>query len=163
PSLPIQSWPLDQVFGRVSVPRFTLWLRSQFGGDLLALPWIGSFLRARSLRRFMQGVLFFIALPVIAAGLFGPQVSSANLAVVLCGTCGRGCGVIGLLAAGTFFCMACPFSLFRELGRRLGLRQRAWPRVLRSKWFALSLLLVFFWAYEVFSLWDKPMWTAWLI
>jgi hypothetical protein len=59
--------------------------------------------------------------------------------------------------------MACPFMLFRELGRRLGLRQRSWPRALRSKWFAVALFALFFWAYEVFSLWDKPIWTAWLI
>src|SRR5216683_6890907 len=59
--------------------------------------------------------------------------------------------------------MACPFTLFRDLGRRVGLRQRAWPRALRSKWFAILLLVSFFWAYEVFSLWEKPIWTAWLI
>ena len=27
----------------------------------------------------------------------------------------------------------------------------------------MALLVSFFWAYEVFSLWDKPIWTAWLI
>jgi polyferredoxin len=59
--------------------------------------------------------------------------------------------------------MACPFMLFRELGRRLGLRQRSWPQALRSKWFGVALLVLFFWAYEVFGLWDKPIWTAWLI
>ena len=70
---------------------------------------------------------------------------------------------IALLAAGNFFCMACPFTFFRDLGRRLGLRQRSWPQALRSKWFALALLVLFFWCYEVFGLWDKPIWTAWLI
>src|SRR5215475_5832152 len=59
--------------------------------------------------------------------------------------------------------MASPFSLFRELCRRLRLHQHSWPRALRSKRFALALLVVFFWAYEAFSLWDKPVWTAWLI
>ncbi len=34
---------------------------------------------------------------------------------------------------------------------------------MRSKWFGVALLLLFFWGYEVFSLWDKPIWTAWLI
>jgi len=53
--------------------------------------------------------------------------------------------------------------VFRKLGRRLGLPQRAWPRVLRSKWFGIALLVLFFWAYETFSLWDRPIWTAWLI
>src|SRR6266446_1388440 len=131
--------------------------------DLLSLPLLGPFLRAQSTRRVMQGVLFIIALAVIADGLFGPQASSANLAGVLPWTYWRAFVVIALLAAGNFFCMACPFTLFRKLGRRLGLPQRAWPRALRSKWFGIALLVLFFWAYETFSLWDRPIWTAWLI
>ncbi len=131
--------------------------------DLLRVPIIGPFLRAQSGRRFMQAVLFIAAIAVIVDGLFGPQVSSMNLAGVLPWTYGRAFAVIALLAAGNFFCMACPFMLFRELGRRLGLRQRSWPQALRSKWFAVALLVLFFWCYEVFGLWDKPIWTAWLI
>jgi len=131
--------------------------------DLLSLPLLGPFLRTQSTRRVMQGVLFIIALAVIADGLFGPQASSANLAGVLPWTYWRAFVVIALLAAGNFFCMACPFTLFRKLGRRLGLPQRAWPRALRSKWFGIALLVLFFWAYEAFSLWDRPIWTAWLI
>ena len=131
--------------------------------DLLTVPVIGRFLRAQYGRRFMQAVLLALALAVIADGLFGPQVSSANLAGVLPWTYWRAFVVIALLAAGNFFCMACPFMLFRELGRRLGLRQRSWPQALRSKWFSVALLALFFWSYEVFGLWDKPIWTAWLI
>jgi len=131
--------------------------------DLLSLPFFGAFLRAQSTRRVMQGVLFSVALAVILDGLFGPQVSSANLAGVLPWTYWRAFVITALLAAGNLFCMACPFTLFRKLGQRLGLRQRPWPRALRSKWFGIALLLVFFWAYEVFSLWDRPIWTAWLI
>ena len=33
-----------------------------------------------------------------------------------------------LLAAGNFFCMACPFTLPRELGRRLGWARLRWPQ-----------------------------------
>jgi ferredoxin len=111
----------------------------------------------------MQGALLIISIAVIVDGLFGPQVSSMNLAGVLPWTYWRAFVIVALLAAGNLFCMACPFMLFRELGRRLGLRQRAWPQALRSKWFAMALLALFFWAYEVFSLWDKPIWTAWLV
>jgi len=131
--------------------------------DLLSVPLVGPFLRAQSGRRLLQATLFIIALAVIVDGLFGPQVSSANLAGVLPWTYWRALVVIGLLAAGNCFCMACPFVFFRDLGRRLGLRQHSWPRGLRSKWFGIVLLAVFFWAYEVFGLWDKPIWTAWLI
>jgi cytochrome c oxidase assembly factor CtaG/ferredoxin len=131
--------------------------------DLLSVPLVGPFLRAQSGRRLLQATLLVIALAVILDGIFGLQVSSANLAGVLPWIYWRAFVVIALLAAGNFFCMACPFMLFRELGRRLGLRKRSWPRALRSKWLAIALLLLFFWAYEGFSLWDKPIWTAWLI
>ena len=141
-------------------PRFAVGAR-RF--DLLSVPLVGPFLRAQSGRRLLQAMLLIIALAVIVDGLFGPQVSSANLAGVLPWTYWRALVVIGLLAAGNFFCMACPFMLFRDLGRRLGLRQRSWPRALRSKWFGVALLALFFWGYEVFGLWDKPIWTAWLI
>jgi polyferredoxin len=131
--------------------------------DLLAVPLVGPFLRTQSGRRLLQATLFIIALAVIVDGLVGPQVSSANLAGVLPWTYWRALVVLGLLAAGNFFCMACPFMFFRELGRRLGLRQRSWPRALRSKWFGIALLGLFFWGYEVFSLWDNPIWTAWVL
>jgi cytochrome c oxidase assembly factor CtaG/ferredoxin len=131
--------------------------------DMLSVPLLGPFLRAQSGRRLLQATLLLIAIAVIVDGLFGPQVSSANLAGVLPWTYWRALVVIALLAAGNFFCMACPFMLFRELGRRLGLRQRSWPRALRSKWIGVGLLALFFWGYEAFNLWDKPIWTAWLI
>src|SRR4029453_14993144 len=108
--------------------------------DLLTVPVIGPFLRAQPARRFMQLVLFIFAVAVILAGLFGPQVSPMNLAGILPWTYWRVFVVIVLLAAGNFFCMACPFMFFRELGKRLGLRQRLWPRALRSKWFGIALL-----------------------
>jgi cytochrome c oxidase assembly factor CtaG len=133
------------------------------GFDLLLVPLIGPFLRAQSGRRFMQAALFIAAIAVIVDGLLGPQVSSMNLAGVLPWTYWRAIVVIALLAAGNLFCMACPFMFFRELGRRMGLRQRSWPQALRSKWFAVALLVLFFWGYEMFGLWDKPIWTAWLV
>jgi cytochrome c oxidase assembly factor CtaG len=152
---------LAQIFQGVRVSGRSHSLTPSF--DLLRVPILGPFLRARSGRLLMQGTLFIAAIAVISDGLFGPQVSSANLAGVLPWTYWRPLIVIALLAAGNFFCLACPFTLFRKLGRRLGLRQRSWPRALRSKWFSIGLLVLFFWAYEVFSLWDRPMWTAWLI
>jgi cytochrome c oxidase assembly factor CtaG len=142
-------------------PPITRTSRRRF--DLLMVPVIGPSLRAQTGRRFLQSVLLIVAVAVIVDGLFGAQVSSLNLAGVLPWTYWRAFAIIALLAAGNLFCMACPFMLFRELGRRLGLPQRSWPQALRSKWFAVALLVLFFWCYEVFRLWDKPIWTAWLI
>jgi ferredoxin len=130
---------------------------------LLAIPILGRLLRSRSGRKIMQVAMLVLALGVVADGVLGPQVSPVNLAGVLPWIYWRAFVVVALLAAGNFFCMACPFTLPRELGRRAALRLRPWPRALRSKWFAIGLLLLFFVGYEAFGLWDKPIWTAWLI
>ena len=85
-----------------------------------------------------------------------------NLAGVLPWIHWRGLVVLGLLAAGNLFCMACPFTLPRTLARRWLPQGWNWPRRLRSKWPAVVLLGLFLWAYEAFSLWDSPWWTAWI-
>src|SRR6185295_10667992 len=71
--------------------------------------------------------------------------------------------VVSLLVAGNFFCMACPFTLTRDWGRRWLPAGWRWPKRLRSKWLAVGLLAVYLLAYEAFSLWDSPWLTAWII
>ena len=131
--------------------------------DLLRTPVIGNILRWKPFRPLAQCLLFGLAIIVMADGFFGPQVSSMNLAGVLPWTHWRGFTVIALLAAGNLFCMVCPFTFFRDLGRKILPGNRRWPRVLRSKWIAVALLVIFFWAYEFFDLWDSPWWTAWIV
>ena len=131
--------------------------------DLLQLPVLGSLMGWRHFRRAPQAVMLILALVVVADGLGGPQMSPMNLAGVLPWTYWRGLSVIALLVAGNVFCMACPFMLPRDLGRRLLPARWRWPKPLRSKWLAVGLLLFYLWAYEAFSLWDSPWWTAWII
>jgi ferredoxin len=83
-----------------------------------------------------------------------------NLAGVLPWIHWRGLLILVLLLAGNFFCTACPFTLPRSLAGRWLPGGRAWPRVLRGKWLAVGLLVVFFTAYEAFALWDSPLLTA---
>lgn len=130
--------------------------------DVLRVPVLGPFLRWRHARPAMQWVLAILAVPVIVDGLTGPQVGAMNLAGVLPWIHWRGVLILGLLAAGNVFCMACPFTLPRALARRWLPEGRPWPRRLRSKWPALALVLLFLWSYEAFSLWDNPWWTAWI-
>jgi cytochrome c oxidase assembly factor CtaG/polyferredoxin len=137
--------------------------RPRFSFDLLQAPVAGPLLRARYGRRALQAILLVIAAAVIADGFFGHPMAPMNLAGVLPWTYARAFVVVALLAAGNLFCMACPFTLPRELGRRLGLATRHWPRALRSKWLAAGLLGLFFWAYEAFDLWDSPLLTAWIL
>jgi cytochrome c oxidase assembly factor CtaG/polyferredoxin len=131
--------------------------------DLLRVPWLGRALRSLAFRRAAQGVSFTLAAAVVADGFLGPQMSPMNLAGVLPWTYWRGFVVVGLLVAGNLFCFACPFMLSRDLGRRWLPAQQRWPRWLRSKWLAATLLALYLGAYEVFGLWDDPRATAWLV
>ena len=86
-----------------------------------------------------------------------------NLAGVLPWIHWRGLLVLGLLASGNVFCMACPFMLPRGLARQFWSANRNWPPWLKNKWPAVVLLIVFLWAYEAFALWDSPRLTAAII
>ena len=132
------------------------------GFDLLRVPLVGRFLKWRHARLAMQVPMAALAGVLIFDGLRGPQVGAMNLAGVLPWIHWRGLLILGFLVAGNFFCMACPFLLPRTLARRWLPTGRHWPRWLRSKWLSVVLLVLFLWAYEAFSLWDSPWWTAWL-
>jgi cytochrome c oxidase assembly factor CtaG/polyferredoxin len=152
--------------GEPAISKPSVWTRtiSAAGSfDLLRIPLAGTLLRARYGRRVLQAVLFFLAAAVIVDGFIGHRMAPMNLAGVLPWSYGRALIVLALLAAGNLFCMACPFTLPRELGRRLGFARRQWPHVMRSKWLAVVLLVLFFLAYEVFDLWDSPFLTAWIL
>jgi len=128
--------------------------------DLLRVPALGRFLRWRFARPTMQVAMLLLSAAVMLDGFCGPQVAPLNLAGTLPWIHWRGLLVIGLLAVGNMFCMACPFTLPRTLARRWLPAGRAWPGWLRSKWPAVGLLLVFFVAYEACDLWARPWWTA---
>ena len=134
------------------------------GFDVLGVPGVGAFLKSRHGRQSLQGLSLLIAAGLIVDGLFGHQMGSMNLAVIVPWTYGRGLFVLGLLAFGNLFCLSCPFMLPREaakwLMRKLGVRQAVWPRVLRNKWLPAVLVVGFFWAYEALDLWNSPLRTA---
>jgi len=132
------------------------------GFDLLRVPVAGPFLRWRFARPALQIPLAVLALVVVIDGICGPGVGALNLAGVLPWIHWRGAIILTLLVAGNFFCLVCPFTLARNLGRRWLPAGWQWPRRLRSKWLAVVLVGVFLWAYEAFSLWDRPLWTAWI-
>ncbi len=131
--------------------------------DLLQAPYLGIVLRSLGTRRIAQSLLFGLALLIMLDGWCGPQFAPLNLAGVLPWVHWRGFVVLTLLLAGNFFCMACPLMLPRAVARRFVKPLLAWPAALRSKWLALALLAVFFWAYEAFDLWSRPAWTAWIM
>lgn len=131
--------------------------------DLLAVPVLGRFLRWRHARTCVQVPLLLLSLLVLDDGFFGPTLAPMNLAGVLPWVQWRGFLVLGLVTVGNLFCMACPFMLPRRLAKRFLPANRTWPRWLRLKWLAIALLVLFFYAYEAFSLWASPLLTAWVV
>ena len=131
--------------------------------DLLALPVLGTLLRKPGFGRALRLVMFALATLVVLDGLLGPTMAPMNLAGVLPWTYWRGLLVLTLLAAGNWFCMACPFLVPRELGRRFLPANLRWPRALRSKWLAIAIVLAYLCAYEAADLWDSPLVTAWIV
>lgn len=124
---------------------------------------IGRFLKWPGSRYAMQTVLFVVAALMVWHGLTGPQMAPRNAATVLTWVHYRGALVLALLVAGNLFCMACPFMLPRNLARKLFRPVRHWPAALRNKWLAIGVLVAVLFSYELFDLWDSPLWTAWLI
>jgi len=131
--------------------------------DLLRVPILGPMIRSRYFRPALQIASLLLAAIIILDGLLGPEISPMNLAGVLPWTHWRALTVVGLLAVGNLFCMACPFTFVRDLGRRILPARGRWPRGLSSKWLAVGLVVVYLWAYEAFDLWDKPAITALII
>jgi cytochrome c oxidase assembly factor CtaG/ferredoxin len=123
--------------------------------------WIDA--RLPLIRRVSQFAMLALALAVMADGFFGPQVAPLNLAGTLPWIHWRALSIAALLTIGNLFCMACPFTLVRDLARRVRPATRRWPRLLRTKWLAAGLLILYLWAYEAFGLWDSPWLTAWII
>lgn len=128
--------------------------------NLLRVPVVGWLLRWRHARLVLQVPMFVLAAAVIADGLWGPSLGGMNLAGVLPWIHWRGLIVFALLVMGNVFCMACPFMLPRTISRWILPARLAWPKALRSKWIAVSLLFAFFLAYEGFELWSNPRATA---
>ncbi|HEY1212787.1 MAG TPA: hypothetical protein VGE93_04055, partial [Bryobacteraceae bacterium] len=104
-----------------------------------------------------------LAVIVMLDGFFGPQVTPINMAGVLPWIHWRALAVLALLAVGNLFCMACPFMLVRDIGRKMLPARFRWPRALRTKWLSVVLLGIYLWTYEAYSIWNSPWLTAWIM
>jgi len=129
----------------------------------MRVPGVGAFLGWRHARTFLQVPLLLVSVIMVLHGLFGPSLAPKNLATTLTWLHFRGLLVLVILAAGNFFCLACPFMLVRNMTRHLFKPRLNWPRKLRNKWFSVALFILVLFTYELFDLWSSPWWTAWLI
>ena len=131
--------------------------------DLLRAPLIGRVLKWRHARTLFQIPVLLISVLMILHGLLGPSLAPKNLATTVTWVHFRGALVLVLLAAGNFFCLACPFMLVRDCARRFFRPVRNFPRFLRTKWLSVFILIAGLFVYELFDLWSSPWWTALLI
>lgn len=135
------------------------------GFDLLSLPGLRRLVRWKSARFLFQLPLLILAIFAIWDGLTGRQVAPRNIATTSLWLHYRGLVVIALAIFGNAFCAACPMMLTRGVSKRLERllpEKFSWPDALRNKYFAIALLLAFFFSYEVFGLWASPWLSAWL-
>ncbi len=142
-------------------PELDLSDESEF--DLLRVPWLGPLLGWRHARTLLQIPLLLLSIVMVVHGLLGPSLAPKNLATTLTWLHFRGVLVLVILAAGNFFCLACPFMLVRNMMRRFVKPRLNWPRMLRNKWLSVGLFVGVLFLYELFDLWSSPWWTAWLI
>lgn len=112
----------------------------------------------RPVRRFAR-LLMLIAAIAITVDAFTGWRSAANAVWFEW----RAVGVLALLTAGNFFCMACPLVFVRDLARRFVSPAFAWPSRLRNKWMAVGFFAAWLFGYAKFSLWNRPIATAWII
>ena len=131
--------------------------------DLLRVPLLGRILRWRHARTLFQIPLLLLSVVMILHGFLGPSLAPKNIATTLTWVHFRGALVLLLLAAGNFFCFACPFVLVRDLARRFARPTRNFPRFLRNKWLSVSLLVAALFFYELLDLWSSPWLTALII
>jgi cytochrome c oxidase assembly factor CtaG/ferredoxin len=115
------------------------------------------------LRRILQTGMLVLAIAIVADGWLGPQVAPLNLAGILPWIHWRALSILALLIVGNLFCMACPFMLVRDAGRKVLPANLRWPRQLRNKWLPVALFILYLWCYEAFGLWESPFVTAWII
>lgn len=119
--------------------------------------------RLPMIRRAAQVAMLLLAIVVMGDGFFGTPAAPLNLAGTLPWIHWRALSVLALLVAGNLFCMVCPFTLARDMGRNFVAANLSWPHWLRNKWLPAGLLLIYLWSYEAYSLWDRPALTAWII
>ncbi len=135
------------------------------GFDLLKLPFLRQFIRWKYARFVFQLPLLILAIFVLVDGFTGRQIAPRNVATTSVWLHYRGLVVLALALVGNAFCAACPLMLTRgpsKLLAKLISRQLHFPKVLKNKYFVLAFLLVYFFSYEYFDLWESPYLTAWL-
>lgn len=152
-------------------PRMDAPSRASRRFDLLSFPLILKIVKHPATRFSIQAVMAVLFLTILAAGLFGSQLPSKNIAPLLTWTVWWGGLVVIIILAGKAWCYVCPWDAIagwveglklwgvRREGLSLGL---AWPKLMRNIWPAIILFVGLTWVEIGFGVTMKPRATAYL-
>jgi polyferredoxin len=139
--------------------------------NLLAAAWFRRVIIHPATRVVLQLSVVGMFLMIIAAGLFGNQLPTKNIAPLLTWTVWW-CGLIVLiLYAGKAWCYVCPWDAIAGWAERLSFRTPKsrslglglrWPKILRNIWPATVLFVGLTWLELGFGVTMRPRATAWL-
>ena len=139
--------------------------------DLMKFGFIRTMFRSRVLRFAFQFFMAAAFIMVVAAGLFGNQNPSLNIAPLLTWTIWW-CGLVVLIMfAGKAWCYMCPWDaiarwmeklrFWKKTDDGLGLNMK-WPRRLRNVWLATFLFIGLTWVELGFGITMSPAATAYI-
>lgn len=162
-SFAVIEWRADRrdTSQKSSYPRF----------DLLQFNYLRRLLVHPLTRFLLQALVVAFFVLIIAAGLFGNQLPSKNIAPLLTWTVWWGGLILLILYAGKAWCYVCPWDAIagwaeglRFWGRKkegLSLNLK-WPRFMRNIWPATLLFIGLIWIELGLGVTTKPRATAWL-
>lgn len=139
--------------------------------DLLALPLLRKVLIHPATRFVLRSLVVVAFISIIAAGLFGSQLPSKNIAPIMTWTIWWGGLIVLILYFGAAWCYVCPWQALaewsesvrlwgvRKQGLTLGLK---WPKLLRNVWPAIVLFVALTWIELGFAVTYNPRATAYM-
>jgi len=139
--------------------------------DLLSIRLIAGALRSRVFRFTLQAIVVALFFVIVAAGLFGNQNASLNIAPMLTWTIWWALLIILILFAGKAWCYVCPWDAVAGWAERLSFWRKQdegislnlkWPRYVRNILIATLLFVGLTWVELGFGVTMKPRVTAYL-
>ncbi len=139
--------------------------------DLLSIGLIGAAVRSRPFRFVIQAIVSILFVVIIAAGIFGNQNPSLNIAPLLTWTIWWGLLPVLILFAGKAWCYVCPWDamagwteklrFWKKIDESLSLGWR-WPKVVRNISIATIMFVGLTWIELGFGVTMSPKITAYL-
>jgi len=153
--------PSDHFAHRATRPRI----------DLLKRPLVRKMLIHPATRFIGRSIVVAAFIFIIAAGLFGNQLPSKNIAPILTWTLWWGGLILVILYFGAAWCYVCPWQALAEWSESLrlwGVRKQGltlglkWPKPLRNVWPAIVLFIALTWVELGFAVTYNPRATAYM-